>query len=60
MQLVISPGKGIGCDVVARVLERSLVSDDVVIVVALPNRCACCITQDIDAFGRGQLEPDDE
>ena len=59
-QGVVIYSVGIFGDVLADAVEGFFVSDDVLVIVALPDRCAGSAPQGVDAFGRCGFETNNE
>jgi hypothetical protein len=58
--LVLGPSPRVVLDVLADALKVIFISDDVLVVVALPDRSAGRATQGIDLSIRGAFESSDE
>ena len=59
-QGVVIYSVGIFGDVLADAVEGFFVTDDVLVIVALPDRCAGSASQGVDAFGRCGFETNNE
>lgn len=50
------PSEGIFDDVAADGVENTFIANDVLVVIVLPNGCACSGAQKVDTFGDGGFE----
>ena len=51
------PLRWVVCDVLSNTVEGYLVTDDVFVIIALPDRQARCFAKSIDLFGRNHFKP---